>query len=143
MANAAKANGVTYISGGDGHVKKLIYDKNGTCVGVIAENGTVHQADIIVLASGANTATLVEAKEEVVAQTAIICVIKLEPDEVEKYKNIPIIDDFEQGMYYTPRATSHVPVPVPVLVFFIFYLYGPMWTLETDCITIRHHLPAG
>ncbi|EMR63261.1 putative fructosyl amine:oxygen oxidoreductase protein [Eutypa lata UCREL1] len=97
MANAAKANGVKYIFGGDGYVKKLIYDNKGTCVGVISENGTVHQADIVVLSSGSNTATLVEAKEEVVAQTSIICVIQLEPHEVEKYKNIPIIDDFEQG----------------------------------------------
>lgn len=97
MATAAKANGVKYIFGGEGHVKKLLYDSKGTCVGVISENGTVHQADVVVLATGANTATLIEAKEEVVAQTSIICVIKLEPHEVEKYRNIPIIDDFEQG----------------------------------------------
>lgn len=57
-----------------------------------------HQADIVLLASGANTATLVDAKKEVVAQCSVICVMKLEPHEVEKYRNIPIIDDFEQGM---------------------------------------------
>lgn len=97
MANAAKANGAKYIFGADGYVKKLLYDSNGACVGTISENGKVHTADIVLLASGSNTATLVEAKEEVVAQSSVIMVIKLEPHEIEKYKDIPIIDDFEQG----------------------------------------------
>ena len=97
MANAAKANGVKYVFGADGYVKKVVYDSNGTCVGVISENGKMHTADVVVLASGANTATLVEAREEVEAQSSVIMVIKLEPHEIEKYKDIPIIDDFEQG----------------------------------------------
>lgn len=60
-------------------------------------DGTVHSADLVVLAAGANTATLVDAKTEVVAQTSVICVIKLELHEVEKYRDIPIIDNFEKG----------------------------------------------
>ncbi len=100
MANAAKANGVKYVVGTEGHVKKLLYDSKGTCVGTVSENGAVYQADIVILSSGANVATLVEAKEEAEAQTSVICVMKLEPHEVEKYKDIPIIDDFEQGILY-------------------------------------------
>ncbi|RYP64592.1 hypothetical protein DL771_008705 [Monosporascus sp. 5C6A] len=69
-----------------------------TCTGVISANGTVHQADIVILASGCNTATIVEAKEEVVAQAMVICVIKLEPHNIEKHKDIHIIDGLEQGM---------------------------------------------
>ncbi|RYP65200.1 hypothetical protein DL769_006390 [Monosporascus sp. CRB-8-3] len=71
MANAARANGVRYICGDDGHVKKLIYDNKGTFMGVISVNGRVHQAGIVILASGSNTATLVEAKEGVAAQTMV------------------------------------------------------------------------
>ena len=97
MANAARANGVKYVHGDAGYVKRLIYDENGTCKGVITADETNHKADKIVVASGANTATLVEASKEVVAQCSVICVIKLESHEVEKYRDIPIIDDFEQG----------------------------------------------
>ncbi|KAI8192175.1 L-pipecolate oxidase [Colletotrichum sp. SAR 10_75] len=102
MANAAKAQGVKYISGEAGYVKKLLYDSDGTCKGAIAADGSIYTADIVVLATGANTATLVDAKKEVVAQTSVICVMKLEPHEVEKYKDIPIIDDFEQGIIFPP-----------------------------------------
>ncbi|RYP25215.1 hypothetical protein DL765_000096 [Monosporascus sp. GIB2] len=89
MANAARANGVRYICGDGGHVKKWIYNSKGTCTGAISANGRAHQADVVILASGSNTVTLVERKEEVVAQTMVICVIKLEPHEIEKYKTSP------------------------------------------------------
>ncbi|KAM0327549.1 hypothetical protein ACHAQA_005840 [Verticillium albo-atrum] len=98
MANAARQQGVNYIFGDSGYIKKLFYDRDGTCKGAIAADGTVHQADLVVLSTGANTATLVDgAKMEVVAQTSVICVIQLEPHEIAKYQDIPIIDDFEQG----------------------------------------------
>lgn len=97
MANAAKANGVKYITGDAGYVKKLVYDGTGKCSGAVAADGTVHTADVVVLSTGANTATLVAAKDEACAASSAICVIKLEPHEIKKYKNIPIIDDFEQG----------------------------------------------
>lgn len=97
MANAARTNGVKYIFGDAGYVKRLLYNQSGTCTGVVSADGTIYSADIVLLASGANTATLINAKEEVVAQCSVICVMKLEPHEIEKYKNIPIIDDFEQG----------------------------------------------
>lgn len=97
MADAARSQGVKYVFGEKGHVKKVFYDRDGTCKGAVSADGTVHQADLVVLATGANTATLVDAKTEVVAQTSVICVIKLEPHEIGKYRDIPIIDDFEQG----------------------------------------------
>ncbi|RYO92881.1 hypothetical protein DL762_001372 [Monosporascus cannonballus] len=76
---------------------KWIYNNKGTCTGAISANGRIHQADIVILASGSNTTTLVKAKEEVVAQTMVICVMKPEPREVEKHKGIPVIDNFEQA----------------------------------------------
>ncbi|KAJ9145463.1 FAD dependent oxidoreductase [Pleurostoma richardsiae] len=102
MANAARANGVKYIFGDAGYIKRLVYDASGTCKGAVAADGTVYEADIVLLASGANTGTLVEAKQEVVAQCSVICVMKLEPEEILKYQNIPIIDDFEQGIIFPP-----------------------------------------
>lgn len=98
MAKAAQAKAAKYISGDAGHIKKLWYDRDGTCKGAIAANGQVHTADLVVVAAGASLPALVDgARTDVVAQTSAICVIQLEPHEVEKYRDIPIIDDFEQG----------------------------------------------
>ncbi|KAF2019454.1 FAD dependent oxidoreductase [Aaosphaeria arxii CBS 175.79] len=107
MANAARANGVKYTCGDAGYVRKLIYEGT-TCKGVITTDGAKHYADLVLLASGANTATLVEAKEEAEAQCSVICVIKLEPHEVEKYRDIPIIDDFEQGIIFPPDENGFI-----------------------------------
>lgn len=100
MANAAQAKGAKYISGDAGHIQRLWYDQDGVCKGAIAANGQVHTADLVVVAAGASLPALVDgARTEVVAQTSAICVIQLEPHEVEKYRDIPIIDDFEQGKF--------------------------------------------
>lgn len=132
MANAARDQGVQYIFGEKGHVKQLFYDRDGTCKGAIAADGTVHRADVVVLATGANTATLVEAKTEVVAQTSVICVIQLEPHEIEKYRNIPIIDDFDQGK----------PPPFNRQAFGAGLRYNLHWALALVLIrsNFRHHL---
>lgn len=103
MALAAQEKGARYITGDAGHIKKLLYDRDGTCTGVVAANGQVHQADMVVVAAGASLPALVEgAGTDVVAQTSAICVMQLEPHEVDKYKDIPIIDDFEQGELELP-----------------------------------------
>lgn len=98
MAKAAEANGVKYIFGDAGHARRLVYDADNRCIGAICHDGSFHQADVVVVATGANTATLVEAKTEVEAQCSAICVIQLTPEEVVKYKDMPIITNVEQGL---------------------------------------------
>lgn len=98
MAKAAETNGVKYVCGRSGTAVRLIYDdKTGTCTGVLTADGSTHTADLVVLANGAQIPTLIEAKDEVEASGSAVAVIELTPEEAEKYKNIPIIDDFEQG----------------------------------------------
>ncbi|KAH6965286.1 FAD dependent oxidoreductase [Fusarium venenatum] len=103
MAKAAEAMGVRYITGPSGQIKTLVYDENKTCKGAIAANGRYHFADKIIVSAGASLPALINgARTDVRAETSVICVIKLEPDEIEKYKDIPIIDDFEQGIIFPP-----------------------------------------
>lgn len=97
MATAAQASGVNYITGDAGWVKKLLYDDKGTCIGALGNNGQAHFADVVILCTGANTAALIEAKDEIVARSHCVGVIQLTPEEVQKYKNLPVVDDFEQG----------------------------------------------
>ena len=97
MALAAQANGVNYLSGDAGYVKKLLYDDSGRCIGCLSADGHAHIAEVVILSTGANTAALIDAKDEIVARSHCVGVIQLAPEEVEKYSSLPIIDDFEQG----------------------------------------------
>ncbi|KAF5020378.1 hypothetical protein F66182_7606 [Fusarium sp. NRRL 66182] len=109
MAMAAEAKGVRYMTGSAGQIKALVYDHDGTCKGAIAANGQYHSADKVILATGAGLPALVEgARTDVNAQTSAICVLKLGPDEVDKYKDIPIIDDFEQGIIFPPDENGFI-----------------------------------
>ncbi|KAM0331106.1 hypothetical protein ACHAPQ_006159 [Fusarium lateritium] len=102
MAVAAQEIGVKYITGDAGQIKTLVYE-DGVCTGAIAANGQLHTADKIIVAAGASLPGLIEgARTDVKAETSAICVIQLEPHEIEKYKDIPIIDDFEQGIIFPP-----------------------------------------
>ncbi|KAJ6070525.1 FAD dependent oxidoreductase [Penicillium canescens] len=106
FASAAQANGVKYISGDAGFAKKLLFNAEGACIGVLTANGQAHLADVVILCTGANTATLVDAKDEIVARSHCVGVIQLTPEECEKYKNIPIVDDFEQGILFPPNENG-------------------------------------
>lgn len=86
------------MCGRSGTAVRLIYDdKSGICTGVVTADGSTHTADLVILANGAQLPTLIEAKDEVEASGSAVTVIELTPAEAEKYKDIPIIDDFEQG----------------------------------------------
>ncbi len=78
-------------------MKQLLYDEKGICIGALAENGQAHLADLVIVCTGANTAALVDAKNEIVARSHCVGVIQLTSEEAERYKNLPIVDDFEQG----------------------------------------------
>ena len=100
LADAARASGVKYIFGDAGYARRLVYDGNHKCIGAMTADGTFHQADIVVVATGANTAALIEAHQEVEAQCSAICVIKLKPEEVAKYKDMPTLCNLEKGIPY-------------------------------------------
>lgn len=78
-------------------MQRLLFDEQGTCIGALSKNGEPHFADVVLLCTGANTAALIDAKEEIVARSHCVGVIQLTPEEAQKYKNLPIVDDFEQG----------------------------------------------
>jgi sarcosine oxidase/L-pipecolate oxidase len=99
MALAAQKAGVTYISGDAGHVQQLLFNAEGACVGAKCADGTEHFADVVVLAAGAAAASLLDMKGQLVAKGHTVGHIQLTPEEVERYKNIPIVDHLEGGAY--------------------------------------------
>lgn len=69
MATAAQANGVEYVTGDRGWVQRLLFNDKGDCIGALTQNGEAHLADVVILCTGANTAALIDAKDEIVARS--------------------------------------------------------------------------
>lgn len=98
MASAAIDAGVEYISGESGYVTQLLFDGYSKCVGVKSADGKVYFADIVILAAGASSARLLDTKGQLVAKGHTVGALQLTPEEVERYKDLPIFDHLEQGM---------------------------------------------
>ncbi|CAI7624668.1 unnamed protein product [Penicillium glandicola] len=103
MAREAMAAGVKYISGSSGHAKQLLYDENQTCIGVRCADGTAYFGSQIVLAAGAAAGSLLDLKGQIVAYGHTVGHIQLTPEEVEKYKSMPILDHLEGGILFPPQ----------------------------------------
>jgi sarcosine oxidase/L-pipecolate oxidase len=102
MALAAQANGVEYISGNRGYTKELIFSDSGRCTGVRSHDDTVHMADIVVLAAGAWTPSLIDLGEQMISKGHCVAHLQLSPAECQHYKAMPILDNLELGYFLPP-----------------------------------------
>jgi sarcosine oxidase/L-pipecolate oxidase len=97
MAEEAVEAGVKYVCGDAGYAKELLFDEESTCIGVKCADGSTHLGSQIILATGAAAGTLLDLQGQIVAKGHTLGHIKLSPEEVEKYKNMPIINHLEGG----------------------------------------------
>jgi sarcosine oxidase/L-pipecolate oxidase len=103
MANAAQESGVQYVSGNTkGYVQQLILDEIGECKGVITADGTRHEADRVILATGAWTPSLLEVEDQLTAKGHSVAHIQLTATETEHYAALPIMDNLELGYFFPP-----------------------------------------
>lgn len=116
-----------------GSFKRPLFTADGiTCNGVETVDGTKYYADKVVLAAGAWSSTLIDLEDQCVSKVSsgypsllafhkIILVqmnqianyqssqawvfahIQLTPEEVTKYKNIPVVYDGEYGFFFEPN----------------------------------------
>lgn len=97
LARSAASAGVEYTSGAAGHVLHLVFDENGKCIGIRCQDGRSHYADLILLAAGAATPTLLDTKGQIISTGHCVGHIQLTPEEVEKYSHMPIINNLQGG----------------------------------------------
>ncbi|KAL5343175.1 FAD dependent oxidoreductase [Aspergillus crustosus] len=103
MANEAIKSGVRYVSGSSGYGKQLLFDENQTCVGVKCADGTTYYGSQIILAAGAAAGSLLDLEDQIVAKGHTVGHIQLSPEEVEKYRSMPILDHLEGGILFPPQ----------------------------------------
>lgn len=104
MARKAMDGGVKYIVGDKGYVKELLFDQNSTCIGVKCADGSTYFGSKIILAAGAASGSLLDLQGQIVANGHTVGHIQLTAAEVEKYKNMPIIDHLEGGKSFPSRS---------------------------------------
>lgn len=106
MAETAQKNGVEYISGETkGYVRQLILDeKTGRCKGVVTADGIKHEADLVILSTGAWTPSLLNLQDQMTAKGHAVAHIQLTPEEKEHYSTFPIMDNLELGYFFPPQA---------------------------------------
>lgn len=110
LAEAARQNGVRYITGDAGFVKQLLFDEHGRCVGAKAADGTAHFADLVILAAGANAASIMDLKGQLVAKGHGVGHIQLTPEEAKKYAGMPIVSHLEGGLIFPPQEDGILKV---------------------------------
>ncbi|RFU29723.1 hypothetical protein B7463_g6598, partial [Scytalidium lignicola] len=102
MALAAQASGVEYICGDRGYTKELIFSDSGKCTGIRSNDNTIHEADIVVLATGAWTPSLIDIGDQMVSKGHFLAHIQLSAAECQHYKDMPIMDNLELGYFLPP-----------------------------------------
>jgi sarcosine oxidase / L-pipecolate oxidase len=110
MADAAQGMGVKYIHGDRGFVQSLLYDDEGKCIGVKSADASQTFADIVLVAAGAAAGNIMDMEGQLVAKGHTVGHIQLTPEEVERYKSMPIVDHFEGGILFPPQEDGLIKI---------------------------------
>jgi sarcosine oxidase / L-pipecolate oxidase len=98
VIQAAVNLGVNYV---EATVAKIAFDASGTCLGVETAAGDIFTSKHAVLCTGARTAELIaesapekaelQVNGRMTAAAAIMCVFRVPENQLDKFKNAPII----------------------------------------------------
>lgn len=112
MAEAAQRHGVRYVTGDAGFVTQLLLggEDDRAVTGVRAADGTEYWADLVILAAGANAASLLDLKGQLVAKGHGVGHIQLTPEEATKYAGMPIVAHLERGLIFPPQEDGILKV---------------------------------
>ncbi|EIN09729.1 FAD dependent oxidoreductase [Punctularia strigosozonata HHB-11173 SS5] len=103
--------GVTFTSGPAGTFKEPIVSEDGvTIIGALAEDGTKHYADHVVLATGAWTPSLIDLKGQCLSKCWVLCHIKLSDEEAAEYKGCPVVYNGDLGFFFEPSRDNLIKV---------------------------------
>ena len=98
--------GVKFISGPDGTMTDLV-SSNNRVAGVKVASGKIHSASRYILSTGAASAALLpELSPNLWSKCWTLAHIKLSEEEMEHFKNMPVVDNHELGFFFEPDPVS-------------------------------------
>ena len=103
----AQRLGVGFILGEQcGKVDKLIYEANDV-KGAVTADGKQHRADRVILAAGANANAIFDMKDQLRPTAWTLAHIKMTPEEVKLFKNLPVLFNIERGFFMEPDEDNN------------------------------------
>jgi sarcosine oxidase / L-pipecolate oxidase len=101
-AQEAKRLGVKFVTGSpEGDVKFLLFE-DGDVKGAVTADGKQHRADRTILCAGACAGQLIDMKYQLRPTAWTLAHIKMTPDELKLYKNLPVLFNVERGFFMEP-----------------------------------------
>ncbi|KAA8915153.1 hypothetical protein TRICI_002698 [Trichomonascus ciferrii] len=96
-----------FITGEDGTMTELIIENNAV-KGVMTASGKVHTADLVVMATGPWTPSLIDCEDNCVAAAQPVAFLQLTPEETRKYSSIPVYLNIDSGFFVFPPTKDGV-----------------------------------
>ncbi|KAH6913947.1 FAD dependent oxidoreductase [Coprinopsis sp. MPI-PUGE-AT-0042] len=91
--------------------KELVTD-GGRCTKVLCYDGSEHEADHVVVATGSWTPSLFKdslgLKDIFLATGQCVAMMQLSPEEGDKYRDCPVVLDFDTGFYVFPPNADNI-----------------------------------
>lgn len=108
MYNEAVRFGVSFVTGTTGKVQELLYNSDKSHVtGVRVVDGTEYAAKQTILAAGANSDLLVDLEQQLRPTAWTLAHIPLSVEEVEGYRNLPVLYGVDRGFFIEPDIENH------------------------------------
>jgi len=97
----AERLGATFVSGDEiGRVTELLYDDaEGDVIGARTADGKEHLADRTILTAGAYADKLLDFENQLRPTAWTLCHIKISDEELELYKDLPVMFNVERGTF--------------------------------------------
>lgn len=106
-AKEAERLGAKLVTGNPhGAVISLIVEEEDVR-GAITADGVQHRADRTILCAGANAPQLLDMKGQLRPTAWTLAHIKMTPEEVKLYKNLPVLFNVERGFFMEPDEDAH------------------------------------
>lgn len=96
-----------FITGADGTMVELVTDGK-TVTGVRTRSGKVHTADLVVMATGSWTPSLMDCEDRFVSTAQPVGFLQLTPEETAKYKSNPVYINIQHGVFVFPPTPDGV-----------------------------------
>jgi sarcosine oxidase / L-pipecolate oxidase len=119
-ARACEEMGVKLISGADGTIVRLKVGTEGALLGVETKSGKTLKADQYILTLGAASPAILPnlLATHLWSKCWTLAHIKLTPDEMAQWKNIPVVDNRDLGFTFEPDPETSKPPPITHLYMF-------------------------
>lgn len=92
-----------------GKANGLIIEE-GVVKGCTTEEGTMYLAAKTVIASGASSIGILDFEDQMLAKCWTFAHIKLTSEESQKFKNMPVILNMDQGFFFEPDTNNEIKI---------------------------------